>query len=338
MNRKDFLQRAAVGTSLFFITLSAPALAGEVQVPEPEAVSSASNQESFVEHPTNFVTSSDGTLIAVSESGPLQGKPLVFVHGWSASSAVWVQQQLSPVLRRYHIVAMDLRGHGYSGKPTDPSAYSNPNLFADDVNAVIQQLHLHRPALIGWSLGGGVIMDYLQKYGESFISGVDLTDSLAAPNATIAQEAAHLLSTDPFIPPLVSNDAPTNFAGIVAYVKLFASGSPTSSGPLTPGEESTFQDILLTTPVFVRQNYVNGVGAAITTDFGALLASLTVPVLLQGALNDAIFPQDQVIPAEAAVIKNHTVKFYELGGHITFFLFPEPFNSDLAAWLETLRF
>ena len=116
---------------------------------------------------------------------------------------------------------MDLRGHGYSGKPTDPSAYADPNFFADDVNAVIQQLHLHRPALIGWSVGGGVIMDYLQKYGESFISGVDLAGSLACPNAAIAQEATHLRSIDPFIPPLVSNDAPTNFAGIVAYVNLF---------------------------------------------------------------------------------------------------------------------
>jgi non-heme chloroperoxidase len=323
---------------LSFLALSLPVLAGHAQVPEDAAVSSRSNRESFEEHPTNFVTSSDGTLIAVHESGPLQGKPLVFVHGWSASSAVWVQQQLSPLLRQYHIVAMDLRGHGYSGKPIDPRAYAVRTLFADDVNAVIQQLHLHRPALIGWSLGGGVIMDYLQKYGESFISGVDLADSLASPNATIAGLAAMLLAADPFIPPLVSNDAPTNFAGIVAYVNLFASGSPTSSGPLTPGEESTFQDILLTTPVFVRRNYVNGVGAAITTDFGALLASLTVPVLLQGARNDAIFPQVKVITAEAAVIKNHTVKFYEIGGHIPFFLFPEPFNRDLAEWLETLRF
>lgn len=56
--------------------------------------------------------------------------------------------------------------------------------------------------------------------------------------------------------------------------------------------------------MFVRRNYVNEVGAAITTDFGALLASVTVPVLLEGARNDVIFPRVEVITAEAAVIKN----------------------------------
>jgi non-heme chloroperoxidase len=323
---------------LVFLVLWALVLAGHAQVSEDAAVSSSSNRDTFEDHPTNFVTSSDGTLIAVHESGPSQSKPIVFVHGWSASSAVWVQQQSSPVLRQYHIVAMDLRGHGYSGKPTDLRAYSDPSLLADDLNAVIQQLHLHQPALVGWSLGAGVIMEYLQKYGQAFISGVDIVDSLACPNAAIAQLASTELKNDPFLPPLASNDASTNFAGLVAYVNLFASGSPTSSGPLTQGQELIFQDIMLTTPVFVRQNYIKGVGAAITTNFGAVLASLTVPVMLQGTHNDPIFPQDLLIPAEAAVIKDPTVKFYQTGGHIPYFLFPEPFNRDLAEWLEKLRF
>jgi AcrR family transcriptional regulator len=57
-----------------------------------------------------------------------------------------------------------------------------------------------------------------------------------------------------------------------------------------------------------------------------------------GTHNDPIFPQDLLIPAEAAVTKDPTVKFYQTGGHIPFFLFPEPFNRDLANWLEKLRF
>ena len=78
----------------------------------------------------------------------------------------------------------------------------------------------------------------------------------------------------------------THFAGVVAYVNLLASGSPISSGPLTQGEELIFQNIMLTTPVFARQNYIKEVGAAITANFGALLASLTVPVMLRGIHND----------------------------------------------------
>jgi len=323
---------------LFFLILSASVLAGHAQVSEDASASSSANEDPLEQVPTHFVTSSDGTLIAVEESGPSHGKPLVFIHGWSADSRVWFKQRLSTALRNYHIVTMDLRGHGYSGKPTDPRSYSDPNLLADDVNAVIQELHLHRPAVIGWSLGAGVIMEYLQKFGQSFISGVDIVDSLACPNATIAQQATMLLAADPFLPPLASNDAPTNFAGMVAYSNLFASGSPTSRGPLTPEQQLILQDSMFGTPVFVRQNYIKGVGSAITANFGTLLASLTVPVLLQGTHNDPIFPQDLLIPLEAAIIRHPTVKFLESGGHIPMILFPEQFNRDLAEWLEELRF
>jgi pimeloyl-ACP methyl ester carboxylesterase len=220
---------------LFFLILSASGLAGHAQVSVDASVNSSASEDPLEQVPTHFVTSSDGTLIAVEESGPSHGKPIVLIHGWSADSHVWFQQRLSPTLRNYHIVTMDLRGHGYSGKPTDLRAYSDPSLLADDINAVIQQLHLinaviqqlrlHRPALIGWSTGAGVILEYLQKYGESFISGVDIVDSLACPNAAVAQQANMPLAADPFLPPLASNDAPTNFAGMVAYANLFADPS-----------------------------------------------------------------------------------------------------------------
>jgi hypothetical protein len=69
-------------------------------------------------------------------------------------------------------------------------------------------------------------------------------------------------------------------------VNLLAGGSPISSGSLTQGEVLIFQNIMLTTPVFARQNYIKEVGAAITANFGALLASFTVPVVLRGTHND----------------------------------------------------
>jgi len=78
----------------------------------------------------------------------------------------------------------------------------------------------------------------------------------------------------------------THFSGVEACVNLLAGGSPISSGSLTQGEVLIFQNIMLTTPVFARQNYIKEVGAAITANFGALLASFTVPVVLRGTHND----------------------------------------------------
>lgn len=286
---------------------------------------------------TGFVTSSDGTLIAVHESGPRDGKPIIFLHGWSSNSEVWFEQRSSPALSRYRIIGMDLRGHGDSGKPADPNAYAQPGLMADDVNAVIQQLHLERPVLAGWSVGGGVAMEYLQKYGQSAISGLDLIGSVACPNTACEQQVTLLTQQNPFLQPLSSNDAPTIFAGATAYENLWASGFSTSSGPLTQEQQLIVQEAVWATPAFVRQNWINGVGAAIATNFGDVLAHLTVPVLLQSATNDMVYPPQLTIPIEEPFIKNHTVKLYPIGGHLAFIIDAEPFNNDLAEWLETLQ-
>ena len=51
-------------------------------------------------------------------------------------------------------MAYDLRGHGMSEAPLEPEHYADGRLWADDVAAIIQQLVLDRPVLVGWSYGG----------------------------------------------------------------------------------------------------------------------------------------------------------------------------------------
>ena len=303
-------------------------IAQSVHMESPTGVSTRS--EGLVA--SRFVTSSDGTLIAVQESGPREGRPIVFVHGFSHSSAVWSQQVSSPELGRYHILTMDLRGHGFSGKPIAPSAYSDAGLAADDVNAVIQQLRLDRPVLVGWSLGGIVVPEYLQKYGDSAISGIDLVDSIACPTNACQQTVLSGVPISAF-EELASNDEPTELSGIAGFVNLEASASQSSSGRLTPEQLLVLDDIMLTTPAFVRANYLEGIGAVIPV-IPDVLKSLTVPVLIQHGRNDPIFPA-ALISDEVKLIKDPTVKLYADTAHIVFFLEPRQFNHDLAQWLET---
>jgi len=51
-----------------------------------------------------------------------RGRPVVLIHGFSATAEMWdpVRADLSS---RYWVIAMDCRGHGRSGKPHDPGAY-----------------------------------------------------------------------------------------------------------------------------------------------------------------------------------------------------------------------
>ena len=69
-------------------------------------------------------------------------------------------------------MAYDLRGHGMSQAPLEPEHYTDTKLWADDVAAIIQQLGLERPVLVGWSYGGYIICDYLRAHGQDRIGAI----------------------------------------------------------------------------------------------------------------------------------------------------------------------
>ena len=70
----------------------------------------------------------------------------------------------------FRLVACDLRGHGMSEAPLEPEHYTDGELWADDVAAIIDELRLDRPVLVGWSYGAFVICDYVRAYGQERIA------------------------------------------------------------------------------------------------------------------------------------------------------------------------
>ena len=80
------------------------------------------------------------------------GSPVVLLHGWSLSSAVF-EPEASLLARHRRVIAPDLRGHGRS--PAGPSSLAD---FARDVAALVDRLGLERAVLVGWSLGAQVAL------------------------------------------------------------------------------------------------------------------------------------------------------------------------------------
>ena len=115
---------------------------------------------------THDVRGGGGLRLHVREWGNPQGPPIVFVHGWSQSQLCWSRQIAGPLAEDFRLVTFDLRGHGMSEKPLDAGQYVDARLWADDLDAVIEQLELDRPTLVAWSYGGFVVTDYVRAYGE----------------------------------------------------------------------------------------------------------------------------------------------------------------------------
>ncbi len=100
--------------------------------------------------------SSDGTTISIRDYGAASDSAIVLIHGYCCSQLVFARQVQSDLAKRHRLVTYDLRGHGESGKPADPTAYNTNRLWSDDLNAVLDELRLQHVVLVGWSMGGRV--------------------------------------------------------------------------------------------------------------------------------------------------------------------------------------
>jgi pimeloyl-ACP methyl ester carboxylesterase len=115
----------------------------------------------------------DGVRLSLHDAG--QGHPLLMLHGWSQSAAMFRYQieQFSSVTR---VIAPDLRGHGLSDKPA--FGYRVASL-ARDVNHLLDQLGVDSADMLGWSMGASVLWSFIDLFGSRRIRKLVLVDEPA---------------------------------------------------------------------------------------------------------------------------------------------------------------
>jgi len=121
-------------------------------------------------HVAGWVQTTDGIKLWVTIRG--RGRPIVFVHGWTMSSLFWRRQEV--LSETHQVITIDLRGHGKSQSVLRGNTIPR---HARDVREVITALGLSEVMLIGWSMGGSVVMDYWQQYGSDLVSSLGLVET-----------------------------------------------------------------------------------------------------------------------------------------------------------------
>ncbi|XBS69765.1 alpha/beta hydrolase [Acerihabitans sp. KWT182] len=263
------------------------------------------------------VTSSDGVVIAVQEAGNPNGIPVVFIHGLLGSRLDWAGQVGSAQLARYRLITYDLRGHGLSGKPTQAIAYTDGYRWADDLAAVINGSHAHKPILVGWSLGGITISNYLAKYGDSNISSAMYVDG-------VIELTADLLVPHPDVyANLVSPDLLTHLNAIRDFLTLCFYTQP---------PQSTFQLLYASAAMasWDMQQYIFSVSVYAVQGLG----HAHVPVLLLFGAKDALVQPNPTIARAKAINPAVKSKIYANSGHAPFIEETARFNGDLAAFIN----
>jgi non-heme chloroperoxidase len=113
----------------------------------------------------SVITARDGVEIFYKDWG--NGQPIVFSHGWPLSADDWDAQMLFFLARGYRVIAHDRRGHGRS--PQTSSGHDMDH-YADDFAALTAHLDLKGVVHVGHSTGGGEVVHYLARHGESRVA------------------------------------------------------------------------------------------------------------------------------------------------------------------------
>ncbi len=124
---------------------------------------------------TATLTTRDGCALTYQDTGG-EGIPLVMLHGWSQSQAMY--DRLLPQLPAdQRVITYDMRNHGISGR-TDNGA--RVSALAGDLDQLLAHLDIDRAHLLGHSMGVSVIWSYLELFGPERVRSLVLVDQPTA--------------------------------------------------------------------------------------------------------------------------------------------------------------
>ena len=266
------------------------------------------------------VTAPDGVSIAVQESGNPDGPPIIFIHGLLGSRLNWDAQVHSAELQRFRLITYDMRGHGLSGKPTDAASYTEGKRWADDLAAVIESSQARKLTLVGWSLGGVVISNYLANHGDGRIAGAVYV------NGVIEMKPDQIVSHPAIYRDLVSPDLKTHLDTVRDFLRLCFHTQP---------DAPTFER-LLANAAMASWDMQRAV-MAISVEAAEGLGKVKVPVLLLYGERDALVQARPAIDRARQLNPRVQSKLYAESGHAPFLEEASRFNQDLSAFVDAVR-
>ena len=271
----------------------------------------------------DMITVKDGAQIYYKDWG--NGQPIVFSHGWPLSADDWDAQMLFFLNHGYRVIAHDRRGHGRS---TQTGEGHDMDHYADDLAALTAHLDLNNAIHVGHSTGGGEVVRYLARHGESRVTkaailcaGPPLMVKTAANPGGLPKEVFDDLQTQ-----LAANR--TQFYRDVASGPFYGYNRPGAKS-----SEAVIQNWWRQGMMGGAKAHYDGIVAFSQTDFTDDLKKITVPVLVMHSEDDQIVPYADAGPLSANLLKNGTLKTYKDFPHGMPTTHAETINTDLLAFI-----
>jgi non-heme chloroperoxidase len=271
------------------------------------------------------ITTKDGVSIFYKDWG--SGQPIVFSHGWPLSADDWDAQMMFFLTHGFRVIAHDRRGHGRSSQTADGHDMDH---YADDLAAVTAHLNLKDAVHVGHSTGGGEVVRYLARHGESRVA-----------KAVLISAVPPLMVKTPANPGGLPKEVFDGFQAQVAEHRAqFFLDLPT--GPFYGFNRAGAKPSQGVIQNWWRQGMMGGIKAHYDgivafsqTDFTENLKKISVPTLVMHGDDDQIVPYADSGPLSAKLLKNGTLKTYKGFPHGMPTTEAATINADLLAFIKS---
>jgi len=273
----------------------------------------------------NTVKTRDGIHIFYKDWG--SGQPIVFSHGWPLSADDWDAQMMFFLNRGFRVIAHDRRGHGRSTQTADGHDMDH---YADDLAAVTAHLDLKNAIHVGHSTGGGEVVRYLARHGESRVAKAAIISAVPPLMVKTATNPGGLPKEvfDGFQAQVANNRS--QFYRDVAAGPFYGYNRPGAKA-----SEGVIQNWWRQGMEGGAKAHYDGIVAFSQTDFTRDLTAISVPTLVMHGDDDQIVPYADSAPLSAKLLKNATLKTYKGFPHGMPTTESEAINRDLLAFIKS---
>ncbi|MBP2616886.1 alpha/beta fold hydrolase [Chryseobacterium jejuense] len=256
-----------------------------------------------------YAVSSDGQKIHYKESGN-GNTAIILIHGWLGNTEWWTDQQ-KYFTNNYHVIQLDLAGHGKSDSSRKDWTSSR---YADDIKAVADAIDSQEIILIGHSMSGAYVLEASLKIPK--VKALVLVDTLKNLDESFTEEQAEEIMFTRYRTDF--KYAVENF--LPQY--LFVEKTPIAV------KERLQNEFLQNEP----EKVINVLKPLYKTDFKSIAKQVQIPVI---AINSDASPTN--IESNRKYLKNYDYVTITEVGHYPMLEKPEEFNIILDGVLKKLN-
>jgi pimeloyl-ACP methyl ester carboxylesterase len=228
---------------------------------------------------------------------------IVFIHGSGGSSQFW-QAQIKDLAGRVNTVALDLPGHGRSGK-------DGKNTIEDYARAVLEYIEaadIPRPVPCGLSIGGAIVQQLLLDPAKQFQAGI-----LIGTGARLK------------VLPMIFEALEKDYSGFVEMLCKFSASEKTAPEVI----EAFRDDVQKCDPRVASGDFQ----ACNRFDVMDRIAEISVPVMIISAQEDKLTPPKYADFLESAIPDTTRAHILE-AGHIAPMEKPRKVNQAIIEFLD----